>query len=516
MSTGSTERLPIKDCPTCQRRRIKCDRGLPGCRKCSKRSLECPGYGIQLKWVQGVASRGNLRGRTVPFLNPSVTISNSLSHCSSVNLAESSADSSDGYTRSDYKNLAEAHFSLPEDLASPVSDLYLSQARPLHVSRLLSWFNERVAHRLAWIPRQSAWRQMILPMAESSETVLSSILAIAAQDLASEYSPTDLGHGAFQQLSKVYQNKALVLLAQELNTLSSSFASSSEARTTSAYTLASVITLCNNEFMKPQGAGWRIHLSAAREIILAVGDQPYEGSQLACIQDFLMLEFYETSVWADLTTFDRYEMIVKSPPATTESAVFTGFLQVIDQITHLERLKFRSGPTAQYASCDQVQDIHSQIESARMGMMRLSGTIHFTSEAERQGFELVVWMYYHATLIYSHQALSEDFSSLHLVKRSRDEILRYVQFLSETRNSMFVQNLVWPLFLAGTELRGNTAGQKIIKESFNNVMRISRNLDRARVLSFVETWWNEPGVYTSWIDMARKRSTSSHCDILIL
>ncbi|KAJ5429685.1 Protein of unknown function DUF3468 [Penicillium cf. griseofulvum] len=414
-------------------------------------------------------------------------------HYSSDSLTETRTTGS-GLTVLDQYSYSTVGFS-PSRL-SPISDLCLSQIRPLHVSRLLSWFNDRVAHRLAWVPQQNAWRQMILPMAESSETVLSSILAIAAHDLASEYPPNDLGHETFQQMSKNYQNKSLSLLAQELNSLSTS-STALQASTTSAYTLASVIILCNNEFMKPQGAGWRVHLSAAREIILAAGNRPSRHHQLASIEEFLMLEFYEASVWADLTTFDNYNMAIKAPPGSGKNAVFTDFIQVIDQITRLEH-------------------IQSQIESARNSMMRLSESIHFSSEADQHGFELVVWMYYHATIIYSHQALSEDAPSGDHVRKSRDEILRYVQFLSETRDGMFAQDLVWPLFMAGTELRGYPTGQRIIQECFGNVMRISRTLDRARVLSFVEAWWNEPGTHASWIDMARKQSQSSQYDILIV
>ncbi|EKV17403.1 hypothetical protein PDIG_15270 [Penicillium digitatum PHI26] len=357
---------------------------------------------------------------------------------------------------------------------------------------------------------------MILPMAESSETVLSSILAIAAHDLVSEYSPNDLGHGTFQQMSINYQNKSLALLAQELNGLSTSSTSALQASTTSAYTLASVILLCNNEFMKPQGAGWRVHLSAAKEIILAAGNRPCQHHQLACIEQFLMLEFYEASVWADLTAFDNYNMAIKSPPASAENAVFTDFIRLIDHITRLERLRFCSETIEQASSYGPTQDVQSQIESARNNLMRLSDSIPFSSEADQIGFELVVWMYYHATIIYSHQALSEDATPNDDVRKSRDEILRYAQFLSETRDGTFAQDLVWPLFMAGTELRGHLTGQKVIQECFGNVMRISRSLDRARVLSFVETWWNDPGTYPSWIDMARKQSQSSQCDFLIV
>jgi hypothetical protein len=401
-------------------------------------------------------------------------------------------------------------------LPSPASELGLSQARPLHVSRLLSWFNERVAHRLAWVPQQNAWRHMILPMAESSETVMSSILAIAAHDLATEYAPTDLGHGTFQQMSKNYQNKSLALLAQQLNDLTSSPATALEASTTSAYTLASVIILCNNEFMKPQKAGWRVHLSAAREIILASKGRTHRPHQLTCIEDFLMLEFYEASVWADVTTFTNYNYTPRVPPTAAENAVFTDFIRVIDQITRLERLKSHPELVEQTPpQSGPIQDIHSQIDAARDNMMRLSGAYHYPSEEEQRGFELVIWMYYHATIIYSYQALADSVAGYD-IRTSRDEILRYVPFLSETQDGMFAQDLVWPLFTAGSELHGDPAGQQVIRECFDNVMRFSRILDRARVLAFLETWWSDPGMCTSWIDMARKRSQDSQYDILIV
>ncbi|CAG8416343.1 unnamed protein product [Penicillium salamii] len=497
MSTRSPEQTAAKDCPTCQRRRIKCDRGLPTCRKCGKRNLECPGYGLRLKWVQGVASRGNLRGRAIP----------------------ASTSPPEGRVRDSNALVTGSRppVRFPSGIFStPTSELGLSQARPVHESRLLSWFNERVAHRLAWVPQQNAWRHMILPMAESSETVMSSIMAIAAHDLATEYPPTDPGHGTFQQMSKNYQNKSLALLAQELNGLSISPATPLETSTTSAYTLAAVIILCNNEFMKPQSAGWRVHLSAAREIILAAQGRPYRAHQLACIEEFLMLEFYEASVWADLTTFQNYNDTPRIPPTCAENAVFTDYIRIIDQITRLERLKSRPTPVEQPPpKCGPIQDIHSQIDAARDNMMQLSAALHFPSEDDKRGFELVIWMYYHATIIYSYQALGED-AATYDISTSRDEILRWVPFLSVTRDGMFAQDLVWPLFTAGSELRGDPANQQVIRECFGNVMRISRILDRARVLAFLERWWREPAAYTSWIDMARKQSSDPQYDILVV
>ncbi|KAF4120856.1 Pfam:DUF3468 [Geosmithia morbida] len=54
------------DCFTCIRRNVKCDRRRPYCSQCLEVSNECSGYKTQLTWGVGVASRGKLRGLSLP------------------------------------------------------------------------------------------------------------------------------------------------------------------------------------------------------------------------------------------------------------------------------------------------------------------------------------------------------------------------------------------------------------------------------------------------------------------
>ncbi|KXT10822.1 hypothetical protein AC579_1949 [Pseudocercospora musae] len=66
-SLDPSEPRASKDCRLCNRRRIKCDRSLPTCKKCDLRSLDCPGYGLRIRRDQGVASRGKLSGKALPI-----------------------------------------------------------------------------------------------------------------------------------------------------------------------------------------------------------------------------------------------------------------------------------------------------------------------------------------------------------------------------------------------------------------------------------------------------------------
>jgi hypothetical protein len=60
--TGATE-----DCFTCRKRKTKCDRRRPYCSQCIELGKECSGYRTTLTWGVGVASRGKLRGLSLPI-----------------------------------------------------------------------------------------------------------------------------------------------------------------------------------------------------------------------------------------------------------------------------------------------------------------------------------------------------------------------------------------------------------------------------------------------------------------
>jgi hypothetical protein len=55
------------DCFSCSKKNLKCDRKRPYCSQCLEVGSECSGYKTQLTWGVGVASRGKLRGLSLPI-----------------------------------------------------------------------------------------------------------------------------------------------------------------------------------------------------------------------------------------------------------------------------------------------------------------------------------------------------------------------------------------------------------------------------------------------------------------
>ncbi|KAH6627338.1 fungal-specific transcription factor domain-containing protein [Chaetomium tenue] len=61
------DRAPVaakpRACHNCRRRRLRCDRSFPSCRKCSISGENCLGYGTLLRWANAPAVRGKLVGQ---------------------------------------------------------------------------------------------------------------------------------------------------------------------------------------------------------------------------------------------------------------------------------------------------------------------------------------------------------------------------------------------------------------------------------------------------------------------
>ncbi|KAH7125566.1 hypothetical protein B0J11DRAFT_308980 [Dendryphion nanum] len=71
-STGELAELSDVPCYTCRRRHVKCDRILPTCAKCAKKGVPCLGYQKPLRWADGVAVRGKLKGKSEPVVDSNV------------------------------------------------------------------------------------------------------------------------------------------------------------------------------------------------------------------------------------------------------------------------------------------------------------------------------------------------------------------------------------------------------------------------------------------------------------
>ncbi|OQE26540.1 hypothetical protein PENSTE_c005G09227 [Penicillium steckii] len=250
----------------------------------------------------------------------------------------------------------------------PTSTLrWPQQPHSPHSSRLLAWFQERVSQRLAGVDGpQNPRRRIVLPLAEACDAVRSSVLALAANDLSPQYPKNDPWHHKFKELSQHHHQGALSLLASELKRLSALPLSETCPAASLVPTLASVMIVCNNDLLNSETSEWRMHLAVAREILNVANTHSDIEQSFSDMQVFFLQEYYATSVWMNMTNFNRVDKIVMKPPTSNEDAALSGFVHLIHHITQLERMKkageqSSASDTTASSSSFQAQSIYTEI-----------------------------------------------------------------------------------------------------------------------------------------------------------
>jgi hypothetical protein len=241
------------DCRVCNRRRIKCDRTLPLCGKCAKRGLVCSGYGVILKWNQGVASRGNLKGKALPVKDvqtvPSISELVEGPKSQAVQVRQS-MDHSQVITTSPALKTS----SIPNSLVP-------FKLQNTDERRLLHHYDHIVAPNMAWTNSpENPWRHIIIPLALVSPPLLNAILAFAAKHInAVTLSTLQESTSVIPViLPETFQQRAMNLLAREIQELaaaeipqtSSTWDQKAFANRSNSI-LATMLVLCNVETVWP-------------------------------------------------------------------------------------------------------------------------------------------------------------------------------------------------------------------------------------------------------------------------
>ncbi|OOF95830.1 hypothetical protein ASPCADRAFT_207176 [Aspergillus carbonarius ITEM 5010] len=329
------------------------------------------------------------------------------------------------------------------------------------------------------------WRLVIIPLAGTSPTVLHAVLALASEDLAVRFPPGHPRRQHLQGISERRRNQALASVAQLIRRMRE-VSSSSEAQCA----LAATLILYNVELLGAS-AQWRMHLEAAR-VIRQWKEHAFTHGRSE-IDAFLVYEQYYASVFAGLTTFDtlnEYETDLKYD----NNAIFSDFVSIISQVTRLERLKHNQHFVIHSSLLDTMAH---DLEAAKTRMLQLGLVLRWQTDDARSSFQHLVWIFYYAVLIYIYHVAD---ASLDTLQSWRDAILNHLALLPDKR--AFAQDLVWPLFIAGTECRGCPQKQDVVAHELERVMEISGTLDRRNVLSFLRQFWSERS--GTWIQLMRQ------------
>ncbi|KAI1628746.1 fungal-specific transcription factor domain-containing protein [Exophiala viscosa] len=489
-SLDPNEPRAARDCRTCSRRRVKCDRSLETCRKCALKGLPCPGYGLRIQWGQGVASRGKLTGKAIPVLEAAPA-----KYQTERNTATSTSSTPYNFAMS--PDTIHNKFGLNLDLALFHPPDYVESNA---FRDLIHYYDHVVAAVMPWVDGpDNAWRTIMLPLAMESEALLLAILALSAEHYSSKTGSTLTGeHGP---LSAHYRERSLQLLAQNLRT---ELAENQKAHQGPACAmLATILVLCNVEMIHCDSAVWPVHWKAARMITRRWTSSHHPRPTLDSGFRFLIKEAFVYDVFGSTTTFDGEEQIPCSVLDGEDTQLFTQWLQLVQEVTIVERRRHAAMPADQYQlhSADMIQ-LQKRFKEATESSLLISQSLGF--EGLQSDIATLLVLYQQAGLLYSYQALHRKDSAL----ARKDCVESVVDSIRLIQNlDSFQHDLVWPLFLVGTESRNNPSRQKFAESAMLEAMRSTAYSNCRLALEFLRHFWTtDELVVVDWIQFCRQES----------
>ncbi|KIW48850.1 uncharacterized protein PV06_01411 [Exophiala oligosperma] len=528
-SLDPNEPRAAKDCRTCNRRRVRCDRSLPSCRKCALKELQCPGYGLRIQWGQGVASRGRLTGKALPILESAPA-----------NPDRAPVEEERAFTtpptesQQDYLDNRQPESSIsPAEVGTPASDDLRNAFLPLYdrssdcnpfamgldlsacqlpkylqtqvVYDLVHYYDHVVAAVMPWLDGPgNAWRTIILPLAIECEFLLLAILALSAEHYSFKMGSTYTSNTG--PLSASWRDRSLHLLARSLRTELSE-EQTTVSRGPACAMLATILVLCNLEMIRCDNAVWRIHWKAARTIARRWTSSHHPPPNLDPGFDFLIKEAFVYDVFGSSTTFRDEDQI--SSAVVNADDPFLRWLQLIQEVTIIERRRHANLPVDEFPLHN--ADMHA-LQQAFATATNSSLFLSKHSKPEWQGLEslesdlvMLLNIYQQAGLLYSYQALIDAGKSATARSICVETIISGIR---QIQNMKAIQHdLVWPYFLVGTESRGNDDRKHFAQAGLLEAMHSTAFSNCVPALEFLRRFWTTDA-YTVplWLQFARQES----------
>ncbi|KAJ4992066.1 hypothetical protein SVAN01_02387 [Stagonosporopsis vannaccii] len=513
--------LASRDCALCTRRRIRCDRTSPSCLKCASRNLICPGFSsINLRWNQGVASRGQFAGSEVPVRRE---------------LAPMVKASMRRHRAQGYRNKASQTFQMQVEVPGPLltdcdgssegisstvpwasqdCSLVHRHSRFVLLGKLFDHFIAEVVPRLTWIELPgNLWPTALPTLAQGSECLSLSLTCLAAAHLSATRAGTRSEDLPFHQLH--VQLRELSLRSVNISIkriLTNHHAGPNDEfiRTWLSEALASMVALCYSEVFIPNPTRWKLHLRGCQTVIDQLSLHRGQESERP-VEMFLIKEVADLEA---LSAFSTFNLI--PPSATSRGSVLTcsnsfwGFTGLIREITYAERKRQRSQQD-QHMSAMDIATWHARADESYLGILSNISKM-FSSHKDMGCFEQVVRAHHYATIIYSYHALApETLVEATVMVDGLFGILEGMFTTDSITMKPFWHDMFFPLLIAGAQCSADESLQSMIERLFLTALSISGAWCNDTSLRFLRSYWKRPNADAdmTWIEYARNEGTQT-------
>ncbi|KAL7809118.1 hypothetical protein V8C44DRAFT_146851 [Trichoderma aethiopicum] len=524
-----------KGCRSCMRRRIRCDLGRPACAKCIKKGLTCPGYGRHLRWADGVAVRGKLKGQRLPVAGP-VPMEMSLSTIDDPvaapkpSTAGTAAAPIPPPATTPISTTAPvpdaAHVPIAAVDPSPDTSRALQVARPTSISiksmedtpaaqglllnytqwasspEIIEYYDKYLAGRMVWVDsEENDYRRRMLPMAANAPGLRFAIAAFSLYHGPMKF-PSELA-----RYHEEARDACLDVVREQLREMNNRLNSGAELNTrddvaNAEWVLACILVIANYEMAKINSEAAESHRLAARTIVNVFGKNEACNKGLFA---FLRNQLAIHDVLGSATSFDLVDVAEAVLPTANsgDHVLFSEYLTFLHQITLASRRSMAVDEAIDVSLWPEsftISEVQSRFEQARGQTLMIAGKLQMDPPVVRRDFIRLVDLYHHAAVVYAYRCLGyatpDNFDWLASVAKLFDQLDKIENF------SLCIQNLPWPIFIAGTECHGDVERQHKVTEILDKTIRTTGFKQYETIRSFFNAFWNGPE--PNWLPVAQQ------------
>ncbi|PYH96457.1 hypothetical protein BO71DRAFT_176748 [Aspergillus ellipticus CBS 707.79] len=454
-------------CYTCRRRRIRCDQSQSPCAKCTASGLECS-VSRPLRWVNGVAMRGKMRGTS--FETPSDDSTQPVG-----------AQQDSGWPKDSPRALIQSapipvgqvdtHNVLmcrPRSVPSALGDFAASNLDT--ASRYyLDYYNDRICKLFIVYDSEKNPFRTLISLALLDQTLLNSILALAARHRVNKdrsfydliLTPSSEGTTAHYDALR-FKYQAIQGISHALND-----ATMCQKNTT----VASTFLLVFLDLLESGSDRWNFHLEGAKRLIETSqsseswnGFQNNPGQSIQELRTFLTSQIYSIETLGGTLVrpklLSQFGLLYEDPQTreTVEQSVLGCPEYLLDAIRYLTVQ--RDAMTASESNDE---------TTAQYSIENTKGVIHFIHQ-----FDCSVWAtslphvdptsvrdvgslcilartYQLAALIYGQRVLGALTNEFIQLENMAQQLLEVVDKLKDDK--ALYKCILWPIFIACMECR---------------------------------------------------------------
>ncbi|WAO91600.1 Zn(2)-C6 fungal-type domain-containing protein [Fusarium falciforme] len=360
---------------------------------------------------------------------------------------------------------------LPQALWDELSRYYMD-----HIARLMVWIDTD----------KNLYRHYIIPMASESPVLRLAISAVAGL----HWNATGLSQKI--SLPESIRDEAIMGITASVKGILEQTAQLTLKD--AQWMLASMLVLSCCEMIKAgaEAADW--HRRAARRLVGVINTMEWCKDRLI---SFLVNQLAIYDILSCTTSFDLSNVQEAILPVTSkESPLFSKILLLIHSIT-LDHRRYRQNKAASKV----LLTLRMDIELARGETLMVTGTLGIQDPSERRDFVRLVDLYCKATYLYAHRVLNQ-----HGITPERHILEDMFSVLDATEEpERICHNLVWPLFIMGTECHGDAERQGYITEQFEAIHRVTGFNHYQELVEFLLSVW--AGESSDWQTKASERES---------